>query len=59
MQSDEKCFGGDVVLNSINMAVSYENSILDQIYEKANIYSIKEQMYEKQIFFKFIMKILN
>ena len=27
-------FGGDVVLKSVNIAPSYEDSILDQIYGK-------------------------
>ena len=32
MHSDGNSFGGDVVLKSINIASSYEDSILDQIY---------------------------
>ena len=34
MQLDWNCFGGDVVLKSVNIASSYEDSILYQIYEK-------------------------
>ena len=34
MQSDGNSFGGDVVLDSVNMLSSYEDAILDQIYEK-------------------------
>ena len=33
MQSDGNSFGGDVVLKNVNIASSYEDSILDQIYE--------------------------
>ena len=31
MQSDGNSFGGDVVLDSVNMAFSYKDSILDLI----------------------------
>ena len=34
MQSDGNKFGGDVVLDSFNMAFRYKDSILDLIYEK-------------------------
>ena len=34
MQSDGNCFGGNVVLKSVNIAFSYEDSMLDQIYKK-------------------------
>ena len=34
MHSDWKSIGGDVVLDSSNMEVRGEESILDQIYEK-------------------------
>ena len=33
MQSDGNSFGGDVVLDRVNMVSSYEDRILDQIYE--------------------------
>ena len=32
MQSDGDSFGGDVVLDSVNMAARGEDSTLDQIY---------------------------
>ena len=34
MQSDRNSYSGDVVLDSVNMAFSYEDNILDLIYEK-------------------------
>ena len=34
IQSDGNVFGGDVVLDSVNMAFNSEDSILDLIYEK-------------------------
>ena len=34
MQSDRNSFGGDVVFDSVNMAFTYEDSILDLTYEK-------------------------
>ena len=34
MQSDGNSFGGDVVLKSVNIVSSYEDSILEQVYEK-------------------------
>ena len=46
MQSDEKSFFGDVVLDSFDMSYRDEDSIIDQ-------------KYEKQIFCALIMKILN
>ena len=34
IQSDGNSFGGDVVLDKVDMAFSYKDSILDLIYEK-------------------------
>ena len=34
MQSNGNSLGGDVVLDSYNKESSYEDNILDQIYEK-------------------------
>ena len=53
MQSDCDFFLGDVVLDSVNMAFSDKNSILDKIYEKQLFFDLhnKEQQGTHKIMF--------
>ena len=51
MQSDGNSFGGDVVLDSVNMSYRDEDCILDPIYEKQMFLN----MHDKDIKFTLYM----
>ena len=46
MQSDGNSFGGDVVLDSFNVAFRDEDSILDQKYEKQILWDLYYEDFE-------------
>ena len=52
MQSDGNSFGGDIVLESVNMVSGGEDNILDQIYEN----QIFSDFYYKDFLFKTWLK---